>query len=334
MNDLFSPPTADELQAVKEPFKVIQGIQEVETYLNMPDAALAQYLALPDGVYENIPEEYYHKLPYCSSTYLRKLANNPAAAAIPFHATSSMNIGSAVHKWVLEGKVAFNDHYYCMPDIAHHKNSNAYKAELIECQHASGGRELVDSNQLEIIIGCAKSVMEHPIAKKLLLPTLGQPEVSIIFTDPETGLRGKARIDRLPDSQKRAAIDLKTSADASLLGFGRSITKYGYHIQAAYYLHALRTAGIEADAFIFVVVETKPPYQVLTGMLDPDFLLIGDMEVRRLLNIEKECHELGFFPNIQIPGHIPSLFDIYNQDGTIKNDNDLFEIFTAPKWMI
>lgn len=294
---------------------------------------LEEALLLKDGRYDDIDETTYHSLPYVSSTYLRKLANNPAEAAIPFKPSASMVIGSAVHKIALEGPAAFEESYFCMPDIPHHKNSNAYKEEFYILQQAAEGKEIVDSTQLEIILGCTKSVMEHPVSRRLLGPTLGKPEVSIIFTDPITGLRGKARVDRLPDPRMKFAIDLKTSADASLLGFGRSITKYGYATQAAYYLHALRMAGVEAENFVFVVVETKPPYQVLTGMLDPTYLEYGFQTVNRLLGIEKECRELGFYPNVQIPGHISSLYEIYNTDGTIKNDQDLFEIFEMPKWI-
>jgi hypothetical protein len=323
VNDLFSAPTEADLKQVPV------WTDDVTAF-----CSLSEWLAKPDGVYLDCPESTYHKLPYCSSTYLRKLAKNPAAAKIPFEPSASMIIGSAVHKLVLEGREAFNDCYFCIPEIKFHKSSNAYKAEFADYQKEAGSREIVNHDQMEIIEGCSKSVMEHPISKRLLTPTLGQPEVTVIFTDAETGLRSKARVDRLPDAHMRAAIDLKTSSDASLNGFGRSIMKYGYQTQAGLYIHALNSVGIEADTFIFVVVETKLPYQVLVGMLDADFLFIGKNEAQRLLMIEKECRELGFYPNIQIPGHLPSLFDIYNKDGSIKNDADLFEIFTAPKWAI
>lgn len=334
MDDLFSAPTEKEIETLKQITEPSAGKLNLGLFQPNMSQALSKWLSVPDGVYYDCPEEIYHQLPYCSSTYLRKLAKNPASVKIPFEPSASMVIGSAVHKLVLEGNNAFDECYYCIPEIKFHKNSNAYKDELREYQKEAGVREIVNHEQLEIIKGCAGSVMAHSIAKRLLSPSMGEPEVTIIFTDAETGLRAKARIDRLPDTRTKAAIDLKTSSDASLNGFGRSIMKYGYHTQAGLYLHALNSIGIEADAFIFVVVETKPPYQVLTGSLDADFLFIGKNEALRLLIIEKECRELGFYPNIQIPGHLPSLFEIYNFDGTIKNDSDLFEIFTAPKWAI
>lgn len=297
---------------------------------------LEQALKLPDGIYENIPEDVYHALPYVSSTYLRRLGKNPAKAKTDDKDTTSKLVGSGTHALSLEGEKRYNASYFVLPKSQHHASSNKAKEEKAAWLTVANGRTILTTEQDVTIRGCAAEIIKHPVGQRLLAPTLGKPEVTVIFTDELTGLRCKARIDRLPDPVTRAALDLKTAADASRFGFARSILKYGYHIQAAHYVNALNTAGVVCDTFMFVIVETSPPYQVLTGMLSPDYLNIGMMEVQRLMALEMECRELGFYPNIQLPEDVSTLTQIYEKrDGQIyvKNHAELIEIFEPPKYL-
>lgn len=284
-------------------------------------------MALPDGIYDDIREDWYHKIPRVSSTYLRKLAKNPALTQVQEEETEAMSLGSLVHCIVLEGKDAFRERYAVLPDIPHHKNSNAYKSEMAAFCESNVGKEIVDGKQMDVALGCANAIKDHPLASLLLAETQGKPEVSILWTDAETGIKMKCRIDRLPSPRTRALIDLKTTSDSSRSGFLRSIAKYAYDVQSSVYLRGARSAGIQADSFIFVACQTSPPYQVLTCMLDDAWIAYADAEVSRLLMIEAECRELGFYPNYELPSHCCSITQIIEAQG-----NDLLEVFELPKW--
>jgi hypothetical protein len=55
-------------------------------------------------------------------------------------------------------------------------------------------------------------------------------------------------------------IDYKTTSDCSVSGFTRSIRRYQYDLQAAFYRRGYQKAGFKVEDFLFVAQETKHPY--------------------------------------------------------------------------
>ncbi|MBW2645068.1 MAG: hypothetical protein JRE23_02615 [Deltaproteobacteria bacterium] len=51
-------------------------------------------------------------------------------------------------------------------------------------------------------------------------------------------------------------------------------------------------------------MEDKPPYRTEVYTLDKDFLKWGYNEYKRLLLIEKECRDAGFYPHYQNAGAV------------------------------
>lgn len=309
----------------------------------MKNITLDQALALGDGIYEGIPDLVYHAIPYFSASYARRLIINPAAAQIQLDESSNMVLGSAIHALKLEGRDALNARYAFLPADAPKKptitqrnaakpsldTQNAiYYWDLFESQNA--GKTILGTEDKEIVEGCCKAIDEHPCVIKRGMFKSGMNEVTIIYTDRETGIRCKSRLDNLEDGFIN---DLKSTADSSSVAFHRSIVKYGYHIQAGSYSIAAATLGHEVKGVRLCAVCTKAPYQVLVGEFSESFVSIGQMEFCRALNIEAECRQLGMYPNLELPLHLPSLYDVYNPDGTVKNDSDLYEIFDLPAWM-
>jgi hypothetical protein len=77
----------------------------------------------------------------------------------------------------------------------------------------------------------AAAVRAHPIAAKLL--TAGQPERTLIWRDPATGVLCRAKADWLrPDG----IVDLKTTESAAPDALSKAAHNYGYAIQAPFYL--------------------------------------------------------------------------------------------------
>ena len=85
------------------------------------------------------------------------------------------------------------------------------------------------------------------------------------------GLSIQCRLDMLIAA---LAYDLKTTS-APLEEFGRSAFKYGYHIQAGWYMLVCQLVGYPLSGFRFIVTETKSPYRTMEFIPDSEFMEIG-----------------------------------------------------------
>lgn len=106
---------------------------------------------------------------------------------------------------------------------------------------AHAGKTFLHADQLQRIEYAAAFIEKHPTLGKAFRG--GYPEVTVLWTDRETGVRMKSRIDYL---KPRAIIDLKSFANKSMKNIERAITgeiaNYRYFIQAAVYCEALDQA--------------------------------------------------------------------------------------------
>ena len=146
----------------------------------------------------------------------------------------------------------------------------------------------------------------HPIAKALL--GTGRAEVSGYWTDADFGVLCRLRADWL-DEAHQVVVDLKTTRDAGMDAFARSAVEYRYHVQAAYYWDGLVACGWVPQAFVFVCVETAPPYGVALYSVKPEDLDLGRAVYRRDLATYAECLRSGEWPGypeeireLELPG--------------------------------
>ncbi len=110
----------------------------------------------------------------------------------------------------------------------------------------------------------------------------GKSEVTAVWKEGDAYCR--ARYDRLViDPNGYADIwDWKTTKEIGERAILRSIVDMGYHIQAAFYMRGLSQCLPSHKgriSFIFVFVETAPPYQVRRVTLSPAFLAIANKDV-------------------------------------------------------
>jgi hypothetical protein len=132
-------------------------------------------------------------------------------------------------------------------------------------------------------------VRKHPYAGQLLKH--GVSEQSIIWIDEETGVLCKGRLDWVVENQP-IIVDLKSTTDASLEGFQRSISKYRYYVQAAMYLDGVKALGYGDYDFIFAAWEKKSPFASALYYPSKDMLEVGRIEYKKLLNLYKKCRTL------------------------------------------
>ncbi len=120
----------------------------------------------------------------------------------------------------------------------------------------------------------------------------GKPEIALFATDPTTGLHLKGKIDWLPDTPDREntmwLYDYKTTGhDAT--DFTGSAYKFGYHIQAAFYMRLYRLVSDWQGrmGFRFVVQEKEAPYDWMVWEFkdtDPEIIQVAEQQIDKALN--------------------------------------------------
>lgn len=193
--------------------------------------------------------------------------------------TMARKVGKAYHKRIVEGKAAFDALYASELDPADYPDAlrtaddikarlkdlgqpvtAKNKAELVErllavepnaqvwdellADHVgdTAGRILLPPDLIPRIELSAAMVEKHPQLSKAF--TGGVPEVSVLWTCPETGVPMKARMDYW---KQRAIVDLKTFANKRQKPIDKAIAQtmaeYKYHIQCVVYDEAADQAA-------------------------------------------------------------------------------------------
>ena len=209
--------------------------------------------------------------------------------------TPAMKFGSAFHAAILEPQV-FSDTY---DEVPGDRRLKAVR-EAIKDKEAAG-KIILSTDDYERIAQMRYALLDTKIGAVLRKAPMKEHSV---FAEVD-GVKVKCRPDAcVPD--KRIIFDLKTTADASPEAFAKSVARYRYHVQDAFYrLVVAQAAGINADdlAFVFVAVETAPPYGIAFYTLDDAAKLQGWVEAREDLRTYRAAAEKnewrGYSPKIE-----------------------------------
>lgn len=138
----------------------------------------------------------------------------------------------------------------------------------------------------------AAAVKAHPIARVLLLA--GQPERTLVWRDPETGVLCRSKVDWL---RRDGIVDLKSAESAAPDALAKAAHNYGYFLQAPFYLRGFRDRfpGV-VPFFTFISVEKEPPYLVHVHQLGERDIAYGDRKVSEALQIYRDCTASGIWP--------------------------------------
>ena len=137
----------------------------------------------------------------------------------------------------------------------------------------------------------ARAVKKHPVASAVL--STGEAEKSLFWTDAETGVTRRGRVDWLRDN---AIVDVKTCADASPTGFAKACANFGYDMQAAWYTDGIEHLTGDRLPFLFIAVEKTAPHLVAVYQLDDFALERGANRNAEALRIYAECESTGTWP--------------------------------------
>ncbi len=198
--------------------------------------------------------------------------------------TQAMILGSLIHRAVLEPDT--------MSDFVTRPEGIDYRTKEGKAwRDANVGKTVLTHDEAVQIKCMVDAVWSHPIAKRIFKDA--QTEVCL-FAEDADGMQRKGRLDAL--IKGNIVPDLKTAHSADAMEFERSIGKYRYHVQAAYYVDLCNLLGIDKSEFAYVVVEKEPPFAVAVYSLDQDAIRLGRLEYQRDLLRVRQCMESGKWP--------------------------------------
>ncbi len=118
----------------------------------------------------------------------------------------------------------------------------------------------------------------------------------------------KALIDLVPDPKGphgECLGDLKTTRDASIPAWQKSVYKLDYHVQAAMYLDAYNSIpGVNPrNGFLHVVVENIKPFEIARRRLSEEFIEVGRARYTAALERYCDCLKSGIWPGFDDEGN-------------------------------
>lgn len=194
--------------------------------------------------------------------------------------SKALRIGTMVHCLVLE-HAEFDNRYIVAEK--HDKRTKEGKAAAEAYELKANGREIINSDEMLTAYECAKSIMAHGEIATLLstLPSDAMTEERIDFE--MFGVQCKCKPDLLIPS-KGLILDIKTTQDASPVEFARSVAKFGYARQCAFYSEAARQKYGCDFRFILCVASTSKPYEKACYELSGQSVDTGMSEISVLLS--------------------------------------------------
>jgi hypothetical protein len=238
------------------------------------------------GIHDGIPSEDYHRGPGISSSGLKRLLPpyTPAHYRYGEYATSAaMDFGKVAHRLVLGD----GDSFAVSPfDSFRSKEAREWKAE----QEAQGV-VIVSEAELATAQAMAAAVHAHPTAGPLFDD--GKAEQSLYWTDDETGVLCRARVDwlrNLVEGRRLIVPDYKSARTAARDPFGRAAADFGYIISARFYLRGCKALGLDPDpVFVLVAQEKVAPYLIGVYTPDDEDLEHADQLISRGLRLYADC---------------------------------------------
>lgn len=229
----------------------------------------------------DMPEREYHARPELSSTQAREMLKSPAhyLHSLTAHreSTTTFDVGSAVHAKVLGVGWGIEE-----LDFDSFRSKDAREAR--DAAREAGLIPMLKKD-MHPVNDMAEAVLKHELASVLFEEATGR-EVSVFSGVDDVPVR--CRFDAL-GQDSGLAIDLKTTLDASLDGFTRSVAAYGYHIQEAHYRAAYKASEGVDPRFVFVAVEKSPPYFVAVHKLSVVWSEMGATAAREARRLYTEC---------------------------------------------
>ncbi len=253
------------------------------------------------GVYR-LSAEGYHADP-CSPASLssggaRKLiADVPARywheRGNPAPPSPALVFGSAAHEWLLEGE-RWPQRHHVTPE-GYDGRRKAWAGAKAEAEVAEDdGMRVISTEQFATIKAMRDALQAHPLAVAAF--TGGEAELSLFWRDDDFGIWCRCRPDYLPQTGRIFA-DYKTTESLRDDDLRRSIARWGYHMQAAWYADGITALGLAEDpVMLFVFQEKTPPYLVRCVTISAPAMIKAELQNAKAREIFAQCLATGDWP--------------------------------------
>jgi len=241
--------------------------------------------SMPDVI--ELTSENYRQFRAMNWSRLKHLDESPEyfqyMEHVPFEGSSFTAMGSAVHCLAYE-REDYDDRFATYPGkVRRGKAWDEFKAEY-------EGKIILTGAESNSVLLASNALRNSPLAMEYLA---GEVETAIKWTDPDTDLLCKSRVDNYNTRQ----VELKTtSRGVNPDKFDRAARENLYHAQCAFYADGLAANGIEVEGSSIVAVSMKAPYSVVVMDYDDDYIGIGRAIYKRLLKLYAKCLDADEWP--------------------------------------
>lgn len=231
------------------------------------------------GVIEGVNYSTLKHLAKSALQYRHVLENGVAESALMFRGTAAHVATLEPHRFIKEFAVFEGERRAG-------KAWEAFKAE-------NDGKKLIKQSEFDTAMRIRDAVRSHPVALRYLRK--GVAEATLVWDDPETGVRCKGRPDFITDDHY--VVDLKSTADVTPFNFARIVYSKLYHMQSAMYFDGYESVIKRSPAgSVTIAVEQKEPHDVVVFVMDDETLGIGRDTYRHLLGKLTECEKARVWP--------------------------------------
>jgi hypothetical protein len=255
-------------------------------------------------VIEDLSFEDYLLIDAVHSTLLKNILvsarNAKARLDRPLRATDDLLQGRAGHTALFEPHMFERDYaVWRKADGRRDKRTEAYSNFL--ATHA--GKCVITDEQLENAIQMREAVLEHPIAGPMIRQG-GRSELTLVWTHQRTGMRCKARVDRMCGDATMG--ELKTCVDPSPKAFWQIARRLKYPVQFSFYRDGVIECLGVAPRVKCIAVQKKDCWDVVVHNVPLETLMAGASLVEVALDRLAESRSTGIWPG-QAWDHEPDL---------------------------
>ncbi len=268
------------------------------------------------GVHVGIAEHVYRKHPGLNKSIMdhawdRSMMHMFWEMNHPGEKTQAMTVGDGLHLLTLQGIAAYEAAYRIADtcssvtgggDRCKSQGSLLGIDNLWYCKtHARkiptqsmDGIYSITSKDNVLIDQWHQALMREDLSR-VFIKDAGDNEVMLVWIDEETQVLCKCKIDMIRAGWQ-ALGDIKTTENAEMTEFSKSIAEYGYDRQAAWYLDGAKACKIPINHFMIIPVEKKEPFGVSVHPVSLDAIEQGRDCNRLLIREIARCFEVGVWP--------------------------------------
>lgn len=226
---------------------------------------------------EKISFKEYQSRKGINQSSIKKILDDPNKYALGIDTTKkteAMDFGSLCHDILLSPTELSEKYLFSKFDVLDFRKKE-HKEEKAQADKL--GLILVDTQTFNM----AKELLfaNEGMLKEFFSKDDGGCELSLF--DKMDGIDCKARFDYISNDGTMIC-DLKIMKSSRKYDFMQSVAKYGYYIQAAFYLGLSK-----AKNFYFIVVEKEPPYMLGVYELDITAIDLGNQKIKEAFDIIK-----------------------------------------------